>query len=166
MSVKKKTSSQQKHSYSIRKAVMKDAPAIYQLINAFANKNTMLPRSYNEIYEFIRDFFVCLSNKTIVAVCALHTVWEDIAEIRSVAVSKRYQKKGLGKKLIKQCLKEAKSLGIKKVFVLTYHPEFFRELGFYDIEKDKLPHKIWSDCLKCPKFPNCREVALIKDINL
>jgi amino-acid N-acetyltransferase len=91
-------------------------------------------------------------------------MWEDLAEIRSLAVDKNYQDRGIGKNLVKQCLKEAKALGLKRVFALTYHPEFFKKLGFKDTDKASLPQKIWGDCLRCPKFPECDENAVI--INL
>ncbi|MBI4681505.1 MAG: N-acetyltransferase [Nitrospirae bacterium] len=147
-----------------QKATLGHAKAIHELVNSFAQRNRMLPRSLNEIYELIRDFFICLDKGKVVGVCSLHIVWEDLAEIRSAAISKKYQKRGIGKKLINLCLKEAGALGAKKIFALTYHPEYFKHLGFEDIDKNELPHKIWGDCLKCPKFPGCEEVAVI--INL
>ncbi len=122
----------------------------------------MLPRSLNEVYENIRDFFICVNNGSIVA--ALHILWEDLAEIRSVAVLRKYQGKGIGKKLLRQCLKDAKALGVKKVFALTYNPVFFKDLGFKDIDKNTLPQKIWKECLKCHKFPECNETAVIKEL--
>ena len=151
--------------FKYQKATLIHARAIHTLINSFAYKNRMLPRSLNDIYELIRDFVICLKGDTIVAVCSLHIVWEDLAEIRSVAVIKKYQKLGIGKKLVKRCLKEAVSLGVDRVFALTYHPDFFKQLGFTDIDKNDLPHKIWGDCLKCPKFPDCEEVAVIRSLS-
>jgi amino-acid N-acetyltransferase len=148
----------------IKKANIRDVKAIHSLINKFAKKVDMLPRSLNEIYENIRDYFICKDNERVIAVASLHILWEDLAEIRSVAVAKEYQGQGVGKKLVKNCLNEAQNLGINKVFALTYHPEYFKELGFEDIDKNDLPHKIWGDCLKCPKFPDCNEVAVIKKI--
>jgi len=121
----------------------------------------MIPRSLNELYETVRDFIVCEVDGNVCGVCALHIMWEDLAEIRSLAVDKNFQKKGIGKNLVKQCLKEAKALGIKKIFALTYHPEFFKKLGFKDIDKASLPQKIWGDCLRCHKFPECDEHAVI-----
>ncbi len=148
----------------IKKAALKNVKAIQSLINKFSKKDEMLPRSLNEIYENIRDFLICEHKGEIVGTSALHIMWEDLAEIRSIAVLKEYRNKGLGKKLIDKSLDEAKSLGVKKVFVLTYNPDFFKKLGFRDINKDKLPQKIWGDCLKCPKFPQCDEVAVIKTL--
>ncbi|GAB4540575.1 MAG: N-acetyltransferase [Thermodesulfovibrionia bacterium] len=148
----------------IRKAVIGDVKEIHSLINKFAKKDKMLPRSLNEIYENIRDFFVCIDRGRVVGVSAIHILWEDLAELRSIAVLNGYQGKGIGKELLKYCIKEAKRLGIKRVFALTYHPEFFRDSGFKDIDKNRLPQKIWGDCLKCPKFPECDEVAVIKEL--
>ena len=149
-----------------RKAVTGDAKAIHKLINKYAEKNKMLPRSLNEIYENIRDYLICTDNGAIIAVSSMHILWEDLAEIRSVSVSKKYQGRGIGKKLINRGLKEAKSIGVKKVFALTYQPDYFKILGFEDIDKNDLPHKIWGDCLKCPRFPDCNEVAVIKNLEV
>jgi len=150
----------------IRKALISDVKDIHRIINKLAKRDKMLPRSLNEIYENIRDFFVCIIKGKIIGVCALHILWEDLAEVRSIAVLKEYQGKGIGKRLVVSCLKEAKALGIKKVFALTYNPEFFIEIGFNEIDKNTLPQKIWGDCLKCPKFPECNEVAVIIDLAL
>ena len=149
---------------NIRKATVKDVAAIHDLIKRFAKKYDMLPRSLNEIYENIRDFFVCIDNDAIVAAVALHILWEDLAEVRSVAVSKEYQGIGVGKKLVRQCIKEAKKLGINKVFALTYAPEFFKEMDFEEVDKNSLPQKIWGECLKCHKFPECDETAVMKEL--
>lgn len=148
----------------IRKAKISDLKQVHKLINDFAKKEEMIPRSLNELYETLRDFVVCEDNENICGVCALHIMWEDLAEIRSLAVDRNYQKIGIGRNLVKQCLKEAKALGIKKVFALTYHPEFFKKTGFVDIDKSSLPQKIWGDCVRCPRFPECNEYAVI--INL
>jgi amino-acid N-acetyltransferase len=145
----------------IRKATIHDSKAIHSLVNRFAKRDDMLPRSLNDIYENIRDFFVCIDNETVIAIASLHIVWENLAEIRSIAVSRKYQKRGIGKRLIKHCLKEAQRLGISKVFALTYHADYFKLAGFSDIDKNDLPHKIWGDCLNCHKFPDCDEVAVI-----
>ena len=146
----------------IRKAKISDLRYIQKFINDYAKKEEMIPRSLNELYETVRDFVVCEEHETITGVCALHVMWEDLAEIRSLAVDKHNQKKGIGKKLVQQCLKDARSLEIKKVFALTYCPEFFKKLGFIDIDKASLPQKIWGDCLRCPRFPECNEHAVIK----
>ena len=148
----------------IRKATVNDARLIHDLIKRFAKKYDMLPRSLNEIYENIRDFFVCIDKDVIVAAAALHILWDDLAEVRSVAVSKEYQGIGVGKKLVKQCMKESKKLGVNKVFALTYAPEFFKEMDFEEIDKNTLPQKIWGECLRCHKFPECDESAVMISI--
>lgn len=145
----------------IRKAIISDIKAIHKLINEFAKKGQMLPRSLNELYENIRDFFIAEKENEILGVCALHILWEDLAEIRSLAVKKEFQNRGIGKNLVKNCLKEAEKFGVKQIFVLTYIPDFFKRIGFIEIDKSKLPQKIWGDCIKCHKFPECDEVALI-----
>ena len=148
----------------IRKARISDLKQIQRLVNDFAKREQMIPRSLNELYETVRDFVVHEADGNVCGVCALHIMWEDLAEIRSLAVDKKYQKRGIGKSLVRRCLKEAKGLGLKRVFALTYHPEFFRKLGFAATDKASLPQKIWGDCLRCPRFPECDEDAVI--INL
>ena len=147
-----------------RKAVISDIKEIQKLVNEFARKELMIPRAINELYENVRDFVVAEENGTIKGVCALHVLWEDLAEVRSLAVIKEYQMLGIGKQLVKRCLNEAKALGVKRVFALTYQPLFFKKLGFTDTDKASLPQKIWGDCLRCHKFPECDEHAVI--INL
>jgi amino-acid N-acetyltransferase len=145
----------------IRKARIKDVKKIQKIVNDFAAQNLMLPRSLNELYENIRDFFVVENKDKIIGCCAYHIVWENLGEIKSLAVKKSHQKTGWGKELVKTCLKEAEKLGIKKTFLLTYIPRFFKKFGFYPIPKSKLPQKIWNECIKCAKFYNCQEQALI-----
>ena len=148
----------------IRKAKIKDIKQIQKLINEFAKKNLMLPRSLNELYENLRDFWVAQENNKIVGCCALHVCWDDLVEIKSLAVLRMRQRQGIGKRLLLNCLDEAKELGAKKVFVLTFRPEFFKKFGFKKIKHSQLPHKIWAECINCAKFPNCQEIALIKKI--
>ncbi len=145
----------------IRKAVIADIKQIHRLVNDFARKEEMLPRALNELYESIRDFFIYEDSGEIRGVCALRILWEDLAEVRSLAVHREFQRSGIGKKLVEKCLKEARDIGIKRVFALTYQPDFFKKNGFMDIDKSKLPQKIWGDCLKCHKFPECDEHAVI-----
>jgi len=148
----------------IRKAAISDIKHIQSLINSFAEKDLMLARSLNELYENLRDFWVYEDRKRIVGCAALHVSWEDLAEIKSLAVHKDWQRKGIGRDLILTCVEEAKELGAKKVFVLTYCHKYFSKLGFKRIKHSGLPHKIWAECINCPKFPNCQEIALIKTI--
>jgi amino-acid N-acetyltransferase len=146
----------------IRKAKIKDIKKIQKLINCFAKQDIMLPRSVNELYENLRDFWVAEEGDKIIGCCALHISWDDLAEIKSLAVSKHKQGKGLGKELVESCLSEAKLLGAKRIFVLTYKPNFFKKFAFKKIKNADLPHKIWAECINCCKFPNCQETALLK----
>ncbi len=150
----------------IRKARITDVRDIYRLINHFAKTGQVLPRPLSELYEHVREFFIyVLEGKDLLAgACALHICWEDLAEIRSLVVSEEYQGHGIGIELVKACLEEANTLDILNVFVLTTSPQFFERLGFRHIEKSALPQKVWADCVRCPKFPECDEVALIKRI--
>lgn len=149
---------------SIRKARAADIKLIHKMVNEFARKEEMLPRALNELYEGVRDFVLYEERGELRGVCALRVLWEDLGEIRSLAVRDRYQGRGIGTKLLKRCLTEAKALGLERVFALTYHPEFFKKAGFRDIDKAKLPQKIWGDCMRCPKFPECNEHAVIIDL--
>jgi amino-acid N-acetyltransferase len=148
----------------IRKAKVKDIKQIQALINVFAEKDLMLPRSLNELYENIRDFWVFEDKSKIAGCAAMHISWDDLAEIKSLAVARNKQGKGIGRSLVNSCLKEAKELGARKVFVLTYKPDFFKGFGFKRVKHASLPHKIWVECIRCPKFPNCQEIALLKSL--
>lgn len=145
----------------IGKAKISDVKEIQKLINFYAEGGGILPRSLSNLYEQIRDFFIYRDNNIIVGVCALHVTWEDLAEIRSLAVKEEYQGRGFGRQLVTRCLREAAQLGIERVFVLTKCPIFFEKLGFKLINRSELPHKIWMDCVKCVKFPDCDEVPLL-----
>ena len=150
----------------IRKARMGDVKAIQKLIAEYARKGDMLPRSLSEIYENLRDYFVYLQNgEEVIGSAAIHIMWEDLAEVRSLAVRDGHKSKGVGTKLVEACISEAIVLGIRRVFALTYRPAFFEKLGFVQVEKSDLPQKIWTDCLKCSKFPDCDEVALVSDLS-
>jgi amino-acid N-acetyltransferase len=148
----------------IRKANVDDVKKMQQLVNYYAKRERMLPRSLNELYENIRDFYVYTEGKNIYGCCALHVDWEDLAEIKSLAVAKNKAGKGIGKKLLEHCLKDAKVLKVRKVFALTYIPEFFERFGFSMVDKKELPHKIWSECIKCMYFPGCKEIAMMKEM--
>lgn len=150
-----------KPEIKIRKAKVKDVKKIKELLDYFARKNQLLPRSLSDIYENIRDFYVAEEKEELVGCVALHVVWEDLAEIRSLAVKEDRQNLKIGSKLLRAALKEAFQLGIGRVFTLTYIPDFFEKAGFKKIKKSRLPQKIWKDCLNCTHFPNCSEEALV-----
>ena len=145
----------------VEKARVSDAPQIHKLVNDFADKGQMLPRALSEIYENIRDFFVVRDEGQVIACAALHIYWSDLAEIRGVAVSETWQGRQIGRKLVEACLREAKRLEITQVFCLTYRPSFFEKFAFRRVDTMELPRKVWAECYRCPKFPNCDEVALI-----
>ena len=149
----------------IRKAKASDVKGIQQLIKLYSTRGDMLPRSLSELYDHIRDFYVSIRKEEVIGICALHVCWEDLAEIRSLAVKEEARNKGLGAKLVKSCLDESKALGVKRIFALTYQSKFFERLGFKKVDKSVLPHKIWTDCLKCVKFPDCDETAMIKELD-
>jgi len=145
----------------IEKATIKDAARIHRLVNDFAGQGKMLARPLSEIYENIRDYFVIREAGEVIACAALHVIWEDLAEVKSVAVTSQHQKKGWGEKLVRICLEEAGRLNIPRVFCLTYTPDFFSKCGFKATDKQYLPQKIWGECYKCPKFQDCDETALV-----
>ena len=145
----------------VEKAKISDVAQMHQLINYFADKGEMLARSLSELYENVRDHFVLRQGERIIACAALHIIWSDLAEIKSLAVAEDSQDQGIGAQLVEACLNEARELGIPAVFCLTYKPGFFEKLGFTQLDKMELPQKIWAECYRCPKFPNCDEVALI-----
>ena len=150
----------------IRKARMSDVKGIHGLIAEYARKGDMLPRSLADIYENLRDYFVYLGDDgERVGSAAIHIMWEDLAEVRSLAVREGRMRRGVGTQLVESCISEAIMLGIDRVFALTYKPEFFEKLGFHTVDKSELPQKIWTDCLKCSKFPDCDEVALVADFS-
>ena len=150
----------------IRKARMSDVKGIQQLIAEYARKGDMLPRSLADIYENLRDYFVFEEDGgELAGSAAIHIMWEDLAEVRSLAVREGKMRRGIGTQLVESCVSEAIMLGIDRVFALTYKPEFFEKLGFHIVDKAELPQKIWTDCLKCSKFPDCDEVALVADFS-
>lgn len=148
----------------IRNANISDAQQIQKVVNTFAKQGEMLTLSLSEIYEKIFEFAVWEEDGNIVGCCALHPTWDNLAEVRSLAVDSSQAGKGVGKALIERCLEKAQDIGISKIFALTYQVDFFQKQGFITIDKDRLPQKIWSDCLKCVKFPHCDEIAVLIDL--
>ncbi len=146
------------------KARINDIPQIHKLVNYFADKGEMLPRALSELYENMRDFFVVRDGEKLVACAALRIFWSDLAEVRAVCVAEEIQDKGAGALLIRACLEEARSMGIESIFCLTYMPGFFERFGFRQIDKNELPRKVWGECLRCPKFPDCDETAMIYNV--
>ena len=149
----------------IRKARIKDVPQIFKLVNQMARlKNNLLPRSMSELYEHVRDFVVAVDDERVIGTCSLHIFWEDLAEVRSLAVDLDYQGQGWGDQLTRIILEDAQDLGILRLFTLTTIPAFFERFNFRVSTKEELPSKTWSECFKCPKFTECDETALLLDL--
>lgn len=149
---------------SIDRARLEDVEAMKALLDDFAQSGDLLARSRLSLYETIRDFFVLREGKEIVGLSALHICWIDLAEVRSLAVRRDRQGKGYGRLLVERCIEDARALGLRRVFALTYRPDFFGALGFRRVDKSELPHKVWQDCVHCAKFPECDETAVMREI--
>ena len=145
-----------------RKARVNDVKDIQALMRDCAGRGELLPRALTHLYKHVRDFYVAeLDDGRLVACCGLSTVWEDLAEIRSLVVEDSFRRQGLGRRIVQECLGEAGGLGVQRVFALTYRAGFFERLGFVEVDKDVLPQKIWTDCFHCPKYPDCDETAVL-----
>jgi amino-acid N-acetyltransferase len=148
-----------------RKAEIGDAQAIHDLINFYAQRGDMLPRTMGEVYENLRDFFVVReSDGPLMGCVALHIVWSDMAEVKSLAVPENVQTRGLGSLLVDAAIEEARNIGLERAFALTYRPAFFERLGFVQADVMTLPRKVWNECYRCPKFPSCNEIALVREL--
>ncbi|MBR0325013.1 MAG: N-acetyltransferase [Selenomonadales bacterium] len=143
-----------------RKAKFTDVEAIHAIVNGYAEEGQMLARARNVLYETLRDMTVAEEDGKIVGVGALHLTWDALAEVRTLAVDKEYSRRHIGTGIVERLLQEAKEIGVKTVFTLTYRPDFFGTLGFVETSKESLHHKVWKDCINCPKFPNCDEIAM------
>jgi amino-acid N-acetyltransferase len=146
------------------RATIYDAEAIHRLVNFWAARGDMLPRTMGEVYENIRDFFVVREEGEAVACGALHITWADIAELKSVAVAEDRQSSGYGSLVVRACIEEGRALGLDRVFALTYRPGFFERLGFQQADVMSLPRKVWNECYRCPKFPGCNEIAMTLEL--
>ncbi len=150
----------------LRRASIEDIKKIHTIINIAASRGEMLPRPLGELYDNMRDYFIYEEDKEIAGICGLHICWEDLAEIRSLCVIEDFRKRGIGRKLVESCIDEARNYKIENIFLLTYQDEFFKKIGFVTVDKKTLPHKIWTDCIKCPKFPACDEIAMIMKVRI
>jgi len=143
---------------------MADVEAVFGLISAYSRRHLMLPRGRAELYETLREFHVAEAAGEVVGCGALSIEWDGLAEVKSLAVAEPWRGRGVGRRLVRACLREARRLGIRRVFALTAVPDFFVRMGFSLIAKEALPHKIWADCVRCPKFPDCDEEAVAIDL--
>lgn len=147
------------------KATLTDAREIHDLVNLYAQRGDMLPRTMGEVYENLRDFFVARDHAGAFLGCVgLHFMWSDLAEVKSLAVTESAQGRGIGSVLVNACIEEARAVGLDRIFALTYRPAFFERLGFEIADVMTLPRKVWNECYRCPKFPSCNEIALTLDL--
>ena len=146
----------------VRPAAIGDVPTILHLLEIYSAQGNLLPRTMNELYRHLRDFFVIEADNKIAACGALEIFTEDLGEVRSLVVDDIWKGKGLGRKLVEQLIHEARAIGLKRLMALTYVPEFFHKLGFETVPKDTLPEKVWSVCIKCYKYNHCDEIAVLK----
>ncbi|MBQ9487259.1 MAG: N-acetyltransferase [Selenomonadaceae bacterium] len=151
--------------FEYRSATFADVEEIYSLIAGYASQGLMLPKPHNVLYEALREFVVAVEvdTKKIVGTGALHLTWNELAEVRSMAVHPDYKRQGIGAEIVKRLLVQGRDIGVKNFFTLTYSPEFFESLGFKVTTRESLPHKIWKECIDCPKFANCDEIAMTLD---
>lgn len=148
----------------IRPAKIGDVKDIAKIINQHASKGQMLPIALSSIYDQLRDFVVATDEGRIVGCGAMHVAWDNLGEIRSIAVEEDSRGKKIGIAITERLLDMAREMELTRVFVLTYQKDFFDRFGFHHVDKDVLPHKIWRACLNCPKFPNCDETALMLEL--
>ena len=150
----------------IRKAAIGDIKEIHRLLQFYGNRGELLPRPLSKLYDHVRDFFVYEreSGEPMMGCCALQICWEDLAEIRSLAVAPQHVGQGIGRALTETAIEDARCFGVSQVFTLTYRPDFFRRFGFQKIDRSDLPLKIWSDCMLCVKFPDCDETAMLLNL--
>lgn len=150
----------------IRKAILDDVTAIHSLLQFYNKRGELLARPLSKLYDHLRDFWVFEDpeQKKVVGCCALQFCWENLAEIRSLAVDPDFTGKGIGSALVERTIQEAFYFSIKDLFTLTYRPDFFERFGFSVIDKNDLPIKVWSDCIGCVSFPNCDEIAMLKKL--
>jgi len=148
----------------IEPARLSDVPAIHSLVSYWADHGDMLHRPLGEIYEGIRDFKVARIDGRLVACGSLHIMGADLAEVRSLAVAEDVQTRGLGAGIVSACVEEARQLGLDRVFALTYRPGFFEKQGFRLANVMEFPQKVWNECVRCPFFTDCKEVAVVLDL--
>ena len=148
----------------IRAATIADVPTIHYLLETYAAKGNLLPRSINELYRHLRDFFVIEVNGKIAAIGALEIFTEDLGEVRSLVVADEFERRGLGRLMVQRIVAEARQIGLRRLMALTYVPAFFHKLDFQTVGIDTLPEKVWGVCVKCYKFNNCDETAVVLEL--
>ncbi len=148
----------------IRHASIREIPDAAAIINGCAEYGLMLHRSHSYLYEHVRDFHVALEGDRVIGVCGLGVVWANLAELYALAVAPEARGRGLGRQLVEACVEEARALGIPRVFCLTYEKPFFQRMGFAVVDRQRLPLKVWSECVRCLKNQSCDEIAMVRPI--
>ncbi len=148
----------------IRHATVADIPAAGRIINDCAEYGLMLHRSMEYMYEHTRDFFVAVEDGQVVGVCGLNIVWANLAEVYSLAVAPSWRGRGLGRELVEACVENARTLGIRRLMTLTYEKTFLQKLGFTECDRQQLPLKVWSECVRCTKNQACDEIAMVREM--
>lgn len=146
---------------TIRQATMNDVDQMLEIINQYAQQGLMLPRTKLSVCEHLQSFIVAYDGQSVIGVAGLHILWEDLAEIRSLAIADSAKGMGVGKRLVLYLVEECKRLGINRALALTYQKDFFEKCGFRVVAKETLPQKVWKDCINCSKLPVCDEIAMI-----
>ena len=141
-----------------------DVEAVKELIDAYSADGITIPRSYNYLYQNLRDFIVCKAGDEIAGCCSIHLVWEDLAEVKSLAIKKEFQNRGIGARLVKKCVLDAKGFGAARIYALTKAPQFFEKLGFKRAAREDLPTKVWGECINCMRYYKCDETAVVLDL--
>lgn len=158
------TAPQQNDRFRIRPAAIGDVPRLHQLLEIYASKGNLLPRTFSELYRHLRDFFVIEIDDQVVACAALEIFTEELGEVRSLVVDEAHERQGLGRRLVERITEEAREIGLRRLMALTYVPAFFHKLGFETVAMDTLPEKVWGTCVKCYKYNNCDETAVLKEL--
>jgi len=148
----------------VRHARVPDAPAICELVNYHAERGRMLHRSLEDIYEMLREFQVAEEDSRVVGCAAVDIFWSDLAEVKSVAVVPEKRGRGIGSRLLAAACEDARAIGVRRLFALTYEQAFFEKHGFAVIDRSTLPEKVWTECITCPKADACDEIAVIKQL--
>ncbi len=151
-------------SLTIRKPTMKEVPGIHALIEQGSASGALLSHSLPELYTTVREFYICMADEQVVGCAGLHIDMPDLAEVRSVIVSEAFRGKKIGEQLVQACIAEARELCIPRIYALTRVDGFFSRLGFYKIDMHVLPQKVFRDCVRCPLFPDCDEIAMMYDV--
>jgi len=153
------------HRISVRTGGVDDVDAIHALLQPFAESHIILPRTRDDIFQHLQEFLVAIYDGELVGVTAVHIYGSNLAEVRSLVVREDMHGHGIGRLLIEGCERWAMQLGVARIFALTYVPAFFAVLGYSRVQRESLPHKVWTVCVHCAKFSDCDEIAVEKRLS-